>query len=179
MMSIWQWIRIRIHDNRQTQRSDYEYYMVMTIDFADIRETLETLSSTGIEYFSAIQYVGDLTNYPNGLIDSAEGYFSLLDEKDKLTSTELHNQLLQVVKQIANCMKYSSLITEADRRDLSTWIKSLLAALRLRQYDAWDAEVVHDEGTEFGHSLLMTNAPHRQPVRPGLADDCPSARTPA
>ena len=123
---------------------------VMKIDFIVIRQTLETLSSRSVDYFNAIQYVGDVTNYPAGLVDSADDYFSLLREEDKQTSTELHTELLRVVKQITNCMKYSSLITEADRRDLSSRIKSLCASLRLRQYNSWDAEVVHDEGTVYG-----------------------------
>ena len=123
---------------------------VMKIDFTVIRQTLETLKSRGVDYFNTIRYVGDVSNYPAGLINSDDDYFSLLREEDKQTSTELHTELLRVVKQIANCMKYSSLITEADRRDLSTWIKSLCASLRLKQYDSWDAEVVHDEGTVYG-----------------------------
>lgn len=122
----------------------------MKIDFTVIRQTLETLRRRGVDYFNAIQYVGDVSNYPAGLVDSADDYFSLLREEDKQTSTELHTELLRVVKQIANCMKYSSLITEADRRDLSIWIKSLRASLRLKQYASWDAEVVHDEGTVYG-----------------------------
>ena len=139
----------------------------MKIDFAEIRQTLETLKSRGVDYFGAIQYVEDASNYPARLIDSADDYLSLLDEKDKQTSNELQNQLLHVVKQIANCMKYSSLITEADRRDLSTCIKSLLASLRLRQYDAWDAEVVHDEGTVLG--LIPARQSDTSLIRPSDA----------
>ena len=139
----------------------------MKIDFSDIRQTLESLRSRGDEYFSGIQYVGDVSNYPLGLIESAEDYFSLLREEDKQTSTELHTELLRMVKKIANCMKYSSLLTEADRRDLSTWIKSLRASLRLKQYEMWDTEVLHDEGTVLG--VVPARQSDTETIRPSDA----------
>ena len=139
----------------------------MKIDFTVIRQTLETLRSRGVEYFNAIQYVGDVSNYPIGLIDSADDYFSLLEEENKQTSTELHTELLRVVKQIANCMKYSSLLTEADRRDLSTWIKSLRASLRLKQYEMWDTEVLHDEDRVLG--VVPAGQSDTKPIRPSDA----------
>ena len=48
----------------------------MKIDFAEIRQTLETLKSRGVDYFGAIQYVEDASNYPARLIDSADDYLS-------------------------------------------------------------------------------------------------------
>ena len=57
---------------------------------------------------------------------------------------------MQVIRTIANSMKYTALLSEADRRDLGIWAKSVRASLRLRRYAAWDIEVLHDEGRVLG-----------------------------
>ena len=58
--------------------------------------------------------------------------------------------MLTVVRTLANWIRQPSLLTEADRRDLSTWTKSLRACLRLRRYYGWDSELLHDEGWVLG-----------------------------
>ncbi len=68
----------------------------------------------------------------------------------KLTSVRLQSDLMRVIRTIANSMRYSTLLSEADRRDLGTWTKSARASLRLRTYAVWDPEVLHDEGVVLG-----------------------------
>ena len=125
----------------------------MTFDFAVIRTTLESLRTRGLDYFdNAIGYAirNDTIQFgvPNPL--EPDIYWSKLEENEQQISTNLQTDLLRVVQQIANCVKQSSLLTEADRRDLGTWTKSLRASLRLRKYHAWETEVLHDEGHVLG-----------------------------
>ena len=48
----------------------------------------------------------------------ADHYWSQLDETLQEVSIKLQTDLMQVTKAIANCMKQSTLLSEADRRDL-------------------------------------------------------------
>ena len=80
----------------------------------------------------------------------AEYFWSKLNGTLQQTSMQLQSDLILVAKTIANCMKQSTLLTEADRRDLGTCTKSVRASLRLRKYYAWDPEVLHDEGVVLG-----------------------------
>ena len=124
----------------------------MTFDYTAIRTTLESLRVRGLEYFdNAIGYVIRKDTLEFGLKPpEPDTYWSMLDESEKQISIGLQTELLQLVNQIANCVKQSSLLTEADRRDLGTWTKSLRASLRLRRYHAWETEVLHDEGHVLG-----------------------------
>ena len=121
----------------------------MTPDFANIRTLLEQLTTAGQDHFDDIEDLeldeGDIFRSPE-----ADHYWSQLDETLQEVSIQLQTDLMQVTKAIANCIKQSTLLSEADRRDLGTWTKSIRASLRLRRYQAWDAELLHDEGTVLG-----------------------------
>ena len=120
----------------------------MTPDFVKTRMRLEKLKENGHAYFADIEnWAKHVTIYEG---PEADRYWSKLDETHRQTSTELQSELMQVIKTIANCIKRSSLLTEADRRDLGAWTKSIRAALCLRRYHHWDTEVLHDEGTVLG-----------------------------
>ncbi len=120
----------------------------MTPDFANTRNRLEQLNTDGLAYFAALDgWPRNNRIYGN---HEADYYWSKLDEKNQQTSFKLQAELIQVIKTITNCIKQASLLTEADRRDLGTWTKSLRASLRLRRYAAWDMEVMHDEGAVLG-----------------------------
>ena len=137
----------------------------MTSDFAKTRKFLEELNSKGLEYFATIDYCKDEPySYPS---NEADHYWSRLEETDQQTSSELQAELIEGIKTIANCMGQSSLLTEADRRDLGTWTKSVRASLRLRRYRAWDAEVLHDERMVLG--IRQAGQSDENPVGPEQA----------
>lgn len=139
----------------------------MATDFSNTRKLLEALNSKGIEYFEGIDYC---TDAPDSELEwflaktrEADHYWSKLEALDQRTAMELQSELLRVIGTIANCIKQSSLLTEADRLDLGNWTKSIRASLRLRQYQSWDAEVLHDEGMVLGIQ------------QPGQSDDSPAS----
>ena len=126
----------------------------MITDFAKTRNVLADLRSNALEYFAGIEYCNDQPDPDFGIYYSthkyADYYWSRLQEQDKSTSTELQSALIDAVRTIANCMKQSSLLTDVDRKDLGAWTKSIRASLRLSIYEAWDAEILHDEGMVLG-----------------------------
>lgn len=137
----------------------------MTTDFSNTRKLLEDLNSRGIEYFEGIDYCTDASDseleWFYAKTSEADHYWTKLKELDQQTAMELLSELLKVIGTIANCIKQSSILTEADRLDLGNWTKSIRASLRLRRYQSWDAEVLHDEGMVLGIK------------QPGQSDDSP------
>ena len=120
----------------------------MTPDIEKIRTNLEQLRSDGRAFFASITYEHDS---PYAYVDNGpDHYWSQLSESDQQASAKLQSELIRVINLIANCIKHSFLLTEADRRDLGLWAKSARASLRLRRYLSWDTEVLHDEGTVLG-----------------------------
>ena len=134
----------------------------MTPDIADTRRILVQLKQRGLAFFSDIE---KLDNGPFfSRISEADYFWSKLDDKTRQTSIKLQSDLLNAIKAIANCISKSALLTEADRRDLGTWAKSVRASLRLRKYYTWDAELLHDEGTILG--IQQAGQSETEPVRP-------------
>ena len=122
----------------------------MVLNVEEIRETLDRLKTAGIEFFESIPDMDRVStlNWSDHLSDC---YWEQLNEVQQEASQKLRSNLLQSVKTISNCIAHSPLLTEADNRDLSRWAKSLRSALRLRRYDSWNPEILHDEGTVLGY----------------------------
>ena len=141
---------------------------MMTPDFADTRTLLDQLRIAGRAFLNSLMYLEDNSG-PYYMLDGLEAdhYWSQLDEEDHESSFKLQSDLLQVVRTIANSMKYSALVSEADRKDLGTWTKSVRASLGLRLYSAWDTEVLHDEGEVLG--IQPAGQSDTTPAHPSLA----------
>ena len=137
----------------------------MTPDFSDTRTLLDQLRTAGREFFNSIMHLDDDSSPFSRL--EADHYWSELDDTLQETSTKLQSDLIQITKTIANSMKYSTLLSEADRRDLGTWTKSVRACLRLRMYHAWDTQVLHDEGIVLG--VQAAGQSDTTPVHPAQA----------
>ena len=142
----------------------------MTLDFGSTRTLLDQLRIAGLEYFARFEDWEGGEEYDFdffGERKEADYYWSRLDITLQETSLSLQSDLVQVTKTIANCMKQSTLLSEADRRDLGTWTKSVRASLHLRRYYAWDSEVLHDEGMVLG--LKPAGQSDTDPVHPKQA----------
>ena len=117
-------------------------------NFADTRTLLDQIRTAGRTFFDSAMHLED----DGGLFVSLEAdhYWSQLDSTFHEASTGLQSDVMRAIRMIANSMKYSTLLSEADRRDLGISTKSLRASLRLRTYAVWDPEVLHDEGVVLG-----------------------------
>ena len=125
----------------------------MAKDGSDVVRLLHQLRQKGIEYFTNLEKMGDDdVGKPSYDIESLEPdhYWSKISEVDRQLSGELRSELMGIVSDLANNFKFSSILAEADKTDLSIWTKSTRASLRLRKYESWDSEVLHDEGVVLG-----------------------------
>lgn len=121
----------------------------MAINFSDIRASIEAFRDKGFDFFERISYVSDSSG-PFVRDNDRNSYWSMLASEDAELGEALRRELFSIIEKLANSIRNASLVTEADRRDLSIWTKTLRASLRLRRYDSWDSEVLHDEGTVLG-----------------------------
>jgi hypothetical protein len=62
----------------------------------------------------------------------------------------LDRRLVSLMRQIARAVRNTPLASEADQREVMTGTKAMRAALVLREFDSWDTELLHDEGTVLG-----------------------------
>ena len=120
----------------------------MSLDISEIRERLSALTTAGQSYFDSL--MEEVEPISHMYFDSPDRFWDRLDEGHRDFSAKLRAELLDPVRMISNCMASSSLLMEADARDLSRSAKSIRACLRLRRFSAWDTEVLHDEGTVLG-----------------------------
>ena len=120
----------------------------MTVHYDEARTQLRQIRVKGAQFFAGIEYCW------NGIIrvgiSEADHYWSKLEATDRQAALEMQSELIPVISVLANGAKQSSLLTEADRRDIGAWTKSLRASLRLRRYYSWDTELLHDEDIILG-----------------------------
>lgn len=126
----------------------------MPLSFQKLRDSIESLKHRSDEFFQKVDYVSDATDSVDNLLGIerrfSDVYWNRLEINEQEESISLQKELMLLIQQVANCIRSFDLVTEADRHDLSHWTKSLRSSLRLRQYDAWDTEVLHDEGRVLG-----------------------------
>jgi hypothetical protein len=77
-------------------------------------------------------------------------YWGELPEDIRGEARRLDRRLVSLMGQIARAVRNAPLLSEADRRDLVTGTKAMRAALLLREFRSWDAEVLHDEDIVLG-----------------------------
>ena len=83
---------------------------------------------------------------------SPNEYWDLLSEDIKALSQIAQERSLHLIAQIIPTIKSSPLLNEADERYIGLYAKRMRAALRLRVYQSWDTEILHDEGQVLGIS---------------------------
>ena len=144
----------------------------MTLDFQDLRLRIDQLAKESDEFFASILDFDDYISSADS--QRADRYWSQLDDSHQDCSIELQAALMSVIRTIANSIKHSTLLSEADTRDLGNWTKSLRASLRLREFHTWDTEVLHDEGLVLGvqpAGQSETNPVPPRKARQGFARD--------
>lgn len=113
-----------------------------------IREELEALFKEANGYFArGIDSIG--SKYPKSH-QNRDAYWDFLEDPIQQESIALTKLLLQIGGRVAALLKGSPLTGEGDQRDLQIAVKTMRAALHLRQFFYYDADVVHDEGTVLG-----------------------------
>jgi hypothetical protein len=76
--------------------------------------------------------------------------WELLSEDTQRYGEQGRLRLKDFTLRLIEAAKVSPLLSGDDRWDATSSMKSAAAALRLRRYDRWDTEVLHDEGSVLG-----------------------------
>lgn len=113
------------------------------------REVLARLETDSAAYFQkAGKCVGDRDAHYG--VSEPDFFWSMLPDKLHQKADKMVAELQKIVPTIIAGVQRSPVLTEADQRDVGHAVKTMRAALRLRRYQFWDIEVLHDEGTVLG-----------------------------
>jgi len=119
-----------------------------------VQDLLAIKVKTGIFFSDASEQCkeegdDDVFGFSSRTYDANE-LWEKLDENQQNISVSLQKDLFKIISLIIPLIKNSVLLNEADERDIGICAKKIRATLRLRKFSAWDAEVLHDEGTVLG-----------------------------
>lgn len=81
---------------------------------------------------------------------STRNYWEELPPELQKEAMSLSGDVVALARDTAVAIRRSPLLTEADQREAGHAIKGMRSAVRLRQYQYWSPEVLHDEGTVLG-----------------------------
>src|SRR5262245_44672415 len=113
-----------------------------------IRQALEEISLNLESYFQAVcTSLEEVVKYYLPPLYERDCFWSKLPEEFQQKANSLAQRIVTVVGKLVGPAKNSPLLTEADQRELSILVKTIRAAIYLRQYSHWDTEILHDEGT--------------------------------
>ena len=130
---------------------------------SELRELLDGLETDARGYFAkATKAVSEAQDFDTGGRPHREWFWARLPEEIRDEAIRLDRRLVSLMRQIARAVRNTPLASEADQREVMTGTKTMRAALLLREFDSWDTEVLHDEGTVLGVR------------RAGQSDDQPS-----
>lgn len=77
-------------------------------------------------------------------------YWGELPEEIRSEAERLDRRLVSLMGQVARAIRNAPLASEADQRDMMTGTKAMRAALRLRNFRSWDAEILNNEDIVLG-----------------------------
>ena len=77
-------------------------------------------------------------------------YWSELSIEIREEAMRLENRLVSLMGQVTRAVRSAPLSSEADQRDIMTGTKAMRAALQLRRYRSWEAQILNDEDTVLG-----------------------------
>lgn len=132
------------------------------------RSRFELLRRDAENYFDgAISALGKVARLEKWQSPDRDYFWEALPESVRAEGRVLVNRLLELAGSIAAAIRKSSLASEADSRDVMTGTKALRAALLLRKFRSWTAEVLHDEGTVLG--IQPAGQSEDEPCAPEIA----------
>ncbi len=101
-------------------------------------------------------------------IKRADHYWRQLSTSRQAEANSLASRLIDLANDSGSAVRRSPLLGQADLTEVGHSIKGMRAALKLRRYDHWDPEILHDEGTVLG---VKPGASEESAAHPGDAAD--------
>jgi hypothetical protein len=77
-------------------------------------------------------------------------FWAKLPEEIRGEAKRLDRRLISLMGQVARAVRNGPLASEADQRDVMTGTKTMRAALLLREFRSWDAEILNNEDVVLG-----------------------------
>ena len=99
----------------------------------EIQQQLESIEQTANAYFDKVESYEDFHD------------FNSLDSDEREQSSELREQIANLVGELLNASAHSSLFDQLDQQTLRDALRRAHAALRLCRYQQWDAYEIADE----------------------------------
>jgi hypothetical protein len=132
--------------------------------------------STLLERFARIQKeadgyfrkCSDFVGPPKPFFSPMDNPWSGLPKALKSRCNRLSEDLATFAHNLGPIVRRSPLLTEADEREVGHAIKGMRAAIRFRQFEHWDTDVLHDEGMVLGVRRAGESEDHNIPY-PGEA----------
>lgn len=127
--------------------------MNRTLSQPSLREELRDIIDASEVYFAEVSKLTFLTEDEPFFLSSyagAEEYWEQVPAELKRTADKTVNCLLAFGAKLAEVAKTSALAGPEDVRDVKVSVKTMRAALRLRNYHYIEADVLHDEGSVLG-----------------------------
>jgi hypothetical protein len=112
-----------------------------------LRNQLSELRDASLAFFDAAEgFLREATDPYH----SRSTLWSRLPEEFQTVADNLRGELRPLMARISNALRGSSVISEADFRDVGWHSKTMAAALRLREYRQWGPRVLSDEDQVLG-----------------------------
>jgi hypothetical protein len=118
-----------------------------------LREELRAIVGQSEAYFdevSGLTFETTESLFSLSSFSGADEYWQQVPTDLQRTAEELVSRLLAFGAQVAEAAKSSTLAGPEDQRDVKLSVKAMRAALRLRNFQYVEADVLHDEGTVLG-----------------------------
>ncbi len=121
----------------------------------NLQEDINQIAADATAYFEKAQSVLLDVPRPNRNHYSwkkleRDHFWNSLPESLRSDALSLIERLVSLAGRLASLIKSAPLASEGDQRDLMAETKAMRAALLLRCFRHWEAEVLHDEGTVLG-----------------------------
>lgn len=124
-------------------------------EYDDLGDSLERLGREATAYFD--RAAAALTTVPrdyNWILEQddkrRDHFWAELPQDLRDESRKLAKRLVTFSGQVASAIRNAPLVSEADQRDLMTGTKTMRAALLLRKFRSWSADILHDEDRVLG-----------------------------
>jgi len=118
-----------------------------------LREELRVIVSQSEAYFdrvSGLTFETIESTFGLSSFSGADEYWKQVPTESQRTAEDLVSRLLAFGARLAEAAKSSTLAGPEDQRDVKLSVKAMRAALRLRNFQYVEADVLHDEGTVLG-----------------------------
>jgi hypothetical protein len=121
----------------------------------DPRTAFQEFTAAAARYFErAIGAVGPAAG--NELLGARlfgrDDFWDRLSPDIRQEAERLNRRLLDLAGRVIDDAKHASLTSEADQTDVREAAKAMRAAIFLRQFHSWGADLLHDEGQVLGFS---------------------------